>query len=577
MRLIELIANKPSFNTVTFNPVGLTLIVGKKQDNQNNNSQKTYNGVGKSLIIELVHFCLASDPIEAFNKLTDWEFTLEFEANDQTYTSVRNTDNQKIILLNGEEYSCDKFQKFFQNELFYIDEKIGYLTFRSLLSRFVRRGKKNYISYNTHNPKETDYQKLINNSYLLGLDINRIQKKHELKKEFDEIEKLKKNIEKDSILREVLTSNPQIEINITDLEDNINLLSGKINNFEIAEDYKVIQDEADQIVFESRKIDNRIIIFENAINSINQSLEIKPDLAKEKIINLYEEANISMPELVIKKISEVEEFHNKLLNNRVKRLLGEKAKIEKIIMSLTQTRKNLEQSINKKLKYLNKHGALDEYTALNEKLNELKMDLSNLKRYEEVLENYNCRISEIKIAFEQENLNTTKYLKQAKSITESNMEIFRNLSRNFYDDKPGGIEVSNNEGENQTRFNISAHLKDDSSDGINEVKMFCFDFTILQAKHNNKMEFVFHDSRLLANMDPRQRAILFKVASKQATALNLQYIISANQDALESIKNEITVNEYEKIISENIILELTDESAETKLLGINVDLKYEKD
>ena len=55
MRLIKLSANKDSFKTIKFNPTGLTIIVGAKSK-----GGETYNGVGKSLVIELLHFCLGS-------------------------------------------------------------------------------------------------------------------------------------------------------------------------------------------------------------------------------------------------------------------------------------------------------------------------------------------------------------------------------------------------------------------------------------------------------------------------------------------------------------------------------------
>ena len=53
MRLIRLSANRESFKPVMFNETGLTLIVGSKTK-----GGETYNGVGKSLIVALLHFCL---------------------------------------------------------------------------------------------------------------------------------------------------------------------------------------------------------------------------------------------------------------------------------------------------------------------------------------------------------------------------------------------------------------------------------------------------------------------------------------------------------------------------------------
>ena len=76
-------------------------------------------------------------------------------------------------------------------------------------------------------------------------------------------------------------------------------------------------------------------------------------------------------------------------------------------------------------------------------------------------------------------------------------------------------------------------------------------------------------------MDPRQRDILFKQAHKHAVGAGLQYIISANEDMLRSIKEYFEPNEYQEVIEKNKILELTDKSDETRLLGIQVDMDYE--
>ena len=64
MRLIKLSANKMGFHTVHFNESGLSIIVGRKKNIDNTNRKKTYNSVGKSLIVYLVHFCLGANKNE---------------------------------------------------------------------------------------------------------------------------------------------------------------------------------------------------------------------------------------------------------------------------------------------------------------------------------------------------------------------------------------------------------------------------------------------------------------------------------------------------------------------------------
>ena len=74
MRLIKLSANNPGFKTIEFNRTGLSLIVGRRHNNDyTKNKKDTYNSVGKSLSIALVNFCLGSQRNPEFeSKLTDF-------------------------------------------------------------------------------------------------------------------------------------------------------------------------------------------------------------------------------------------------------------------------------------------------------------------------------------------------------------------------------------------------------------------------------------------------------------------------------------------------------------------------
>ena len=64
MYLIELSSNKPSFKTIKFKE-GLNFIIGGMSSEQKN-KKSTYNGVGKSLMIKIIHFCLGCNKIKSF-------------------------------------------------------------------------------------------------------------------------------------------------------------------------------------------------------------------------------------------------------------------------------------------------------------------------------------------------------------------------------------------------------------------------------------------------------------------------------------------------------------------------------
>lgn len=576
MRLLRLSANKKSFHTVPFNRSGISLIVGKKENPSVKEEKKTYNGLGKSLAIQLVHFCLASNPNEEFEKkLPDWEFTLEFEIDKETFVSKRNTKDKREISLNGKGMPLDKFRNEMGEMLFGLESPVKNLTFRSLISRFIRYKKSSYLEYCDFVNKEEEYARQLNNAYLLGLDVEKITKKHALKDQYDKTDKLRKNIEEDEIFKSYFHEEGDVDIDIVDLEEQIAKIEYRLKNYMVAEDYEKIRKEADECSARLRALKNRSTALKNAVRNIEKSLTVQPDIPKETVLRLYDEARLTLSEMVVKRVEEVEEFHSKLLSNRTKRLIDEKKELALQLRDVESEKISLGKKEDELLQYLDTHGALEEFTALNNQLANLKTKLNKLKTYKDILQEYKNKLAEIKIEFEKENIETNNYLIETKPIIDANVTLFRDFSREFYEDKPGGIEISNNDGVNKQRFNINAKIQDDASDGIGETKIFCFDWMLLKARHNHKINFLFHDSRLLANMDPRQRATLFKLAHKHASGGDLQYIISANEDMLESMRGYFEADEYETVIEKNKILELTDKSNETRLLGMQVDMDYE--
>lgn len=580
MYLNRLSANKEQFHTIEFKD-GLNFIVGKRENPSINDLKNTYNGVGKSLIIELIHFCLGSKKIDIFEeKLSDWTFTLEFEINKENFKVIRSCDEQNKVILNGKELSINKYTKLLQNKVFCIDEnsKISNLTFRSLISRFIRRYKSSYTKYETYINKETDYGRLVNNAFLLGIDPKIIENKMKQKKELDELERNKKSVEKDPILKEYFVGNDDLDIEITDIRDQIKDLETKISEFKVAENYTDIQKQADEISYNKKEISNQIILIENSLRKINKSLDIKADIELDNILKMYEEAKVVFGDKVTKQLEEVTSFHEKLLSSRKRRLESQKKSLESQKSDLESKVKGYSNELDSLLKFLGNHGALDEYTVLTDKLNELKSRLEKADNYKNLLETYKSKLVEANINMEQQKLEATKYLKDNKELLEKMMNTFRTYSKIFYKDKPSGLDIKVNDGENQLRFDIKAKIIGDSSDGISEVCIFCFDMTLLKLKNHN-VNFMFHDSRIFANMDSRQRLSLIKIAEEETNKSKIQYIASMNEDNIFSLKDvtdEEGFNYYKTLIEENTILVLTDKSDEDKLLGMQIDLPYDK-
>ncbi|MHB1694416.1 MAG: DUF2326 domain-containing protein [bacterium] len=577
MRLISLKSNKESFKTVIFNKTGLNFIIAKQKNPEESNFAKTYNGVGKSLLISIIHFCLGADKknYKPFcEELQNWNFTLEFKIKDEIFTTTRTTGNPDKIILNNKSLSINDFNDKLQLLCFKIPVDINFLSFRSLIHFFIRPNRSTYSSFDSTGEYKNAYQIQLFKAFFLGLDMNSVQEKHDLKEESDRIKTLERNIKNDDLLKKFFSSNKDINLTTKELENQIAILELDLGNFEVANDYYEVKSNADKIQRKLSEKKNNIILLENQLRNIEESLKNTIDIDKEVIKKTYEETKIIFPNHILKTIDQLDIFYTELKKNRQERFLKIK---NEIIVNLEQSKKKakeLENQFNESLKYLNAHKALDVLIKVSSRLSDIKKQHDDLIKYDQLLSKYKNKELEIKGQFIETDKRTTKYLNDISSINNSTYNYFNNffnlLSKKFYPDAPAGITIKNNTGKNQIRFNIDAKIEADASDGINNVKTFCYDMALLFQGYGHHINFIFHDSRIFEGIDERQKTEMFKILYEYFNESYYQYIATINQNQLEDIKKYI--DNFNVIITENIILELTDNSDAEKLLGIKVNI-----
>ena len=576
MRLIELSANKPSFKTVRFNPRGPTFILARQKDPESSDKKRTYNGVGKSLIVALVHFCLGSSKKKEFESaLPNWMFSLTFEIGDETYIAERSTDRQEVIILNGEPLTPKKAKETLKELCFNVPAGAKNLTWRTLLPAFIRSNRSAYMDFDKFGGTKNDDQKQAVNAFLLGLDISLIEKKISLRQDQERISKLTTNFKKDSVLKDFFTGSRDVTLSIAELTDQIGRLERDLSKFEVAEDYYEIKNKADAAQQELNELSNRLVLLRGQAAAIEKSLAFSPDLGREKIEQIYTEAKLYFPENVKARLSQVEQFHRDLALHREKRLSEQKRRITAEISTLEEKEKKDRRTLDSLLQYLGAHHALDVFVNLSNKLADLRTRLDNLKAYEKMRGEYSRHQRDLKERFIEENRHTDDYLQNIEVLLDENRAFFRTLSKRFYPDSPSGITVELNEGENKKRFNIDAKIESDSSGGINNVKIFCYDLTLLFKRHNHRIKFLFHDSRLFNGVDERQITEMIKVVGDLFIDSDNQYIVTMNQNQLEEIRRHLPAEQVDSLIEKNTVLTLTDGSPAEKLLGMNVDLSYE--
>jgi uncharacterized protein YydD (DUF2326 family) len=577
MQLISVRANKESFHPVFFNKTGLNFIVAKQKNPGSSEDGKTYNGVGKSLLIRIINFCLGAKPEdykEFCEKLPEWEFSLEFKINVQTFISIRKTEEPKKIYLNNEELSIHKFNETMGSLSFLIPEDIGYLSYRSLLPFFLRPSKESYVECMNPFKAHMEYQVLLCNAFLMGLDINLVQKKYKLRKEQEKIQKAEEIFKDDSLLYGFMTGHRDVKLELENISDQLEKISGDLKSFRLAEDYHEIQHEADNIEAQLYELNNDVVLIQSNINNIEKSTAIKVSsgITVSELERVYEEAKIIFNDDIKKTLQDVENFYKELVISRSKRLSEQKNLLSFSLNERYKQKEALQKKFDKLISYLGEHQALDAFIALKEKQSDLVDERNKLLQFHTMQMDYRARERQAKIDFIEIEKITENYLNDIEEDTKKIRYFFRELARKLYPQSSSGITINVKKGENQLAFIIDPRINSDASDGINNVKIFCYDLTLLFEGRNHNINFVFHDSRLFDSIDERQLAIMFKILFELFQIKDRQYIATVNQNQLNNLQKILSPEEYEEIVIKNTILTLTDELDNEKLLGIKVDI-----
>lgn len=190
----------------------------------------------------------------------------------------------------------------------------------------------------------------------------------------------------------------------------------------------------------------------------------------------------------------------------------------------------------------------------------------------------NQELKRIDLALAEENIKTDQYLKDtARPLITEASEMFRSFTKELYGQRPSGLLVLNDDGDNQQRYRIEAHITSDAAEGINEAKIFCVDMVLLSLRRGHRIQFLAHDSSLFGPVDPRQRLALLRIADRVCRELKVQYIATLNYHDITSIQDQVPVekSEWERLFGESsVVMRLTDEKPEEKLLGVDVDMDY---
>lgn len=289
------------------------------------------------------------------------------------------------------------------------------------------------------------------------------------------------------------------------------------------------------------------------------SLEEEQDPGAEEVLEVYRSVGITMPDLVRRRFSEVQDFQRQLLVNRRAYI---QAEIQRIEDDRDQRKYHIQRASERRaqlLEVLQTHGALEEYTRLQElhlevmgELNDIRGRIENLRRFEQGK-------SEARVRRERLLQTARREFEERRFGRETAINLFNSNSEVLYS-APGNLVIDIVD----TGLSFDVEILRSGSHGIENMKIFCYDLMLAQLWANRRPSsgVLIHDSTVFEGVDERQVAQALELAATEAESKGFQYVCALNSDTLpiSDFSSDFDLGEF-------VRLRLTDESEEGGLLG----------
>lgn len=540
-------SDQESFRDVEFEE-GFNVILAERT--LESGEKDSRNGTGKTSLIEIIHFCLGSkiepkDTLKA-EELRGWTFLLDVTLGGKEYTISRNTSDQQNVEVAG-DFSSWPIRPVFDDERgsYVLKNKewrslLGYLmfdlpmttrekyapTFRSLISYFIRRRIEAFQNPFKHFPQQKEWDIQVNNAFLLELNWEYAARFQEMKDREKTLQILKSAAE-EGLLTGYFGSIGELEAERVRSEEQISKMEKELNNFKVHPQYHDIEEEADRLTKEIHEIVNRNVLDVQILHKYGESVAEEEDIPIDKVRRIYDEAGSIFSDGMLRKLSDVINFHGEVVKNRRIYLQSEMERISREIKDRESRIELLSDERSKLLSVLETHGALSEFSnlqtkasTLRQQLEEIKSRIENLKRFEE---------GKSSLEIEKQSLlqETRRDFEERRVQRDKAISYFNGNSEKLYSE-PGTLSIDVTE----SGYKFRVDIKRARSTGIGYMKVFCYDLMLsqLRAGYQDMPGFLIHDSTIFDGVDERQIARAMETAAEESKKRGFQYICAINSD-----------------------------------------------
>lgn len=550
MKILELNIETPNdivLKKIKFDEIGVSYIYGDIQ--QPNEMNGTINSLGKTLLLKFIDYIFGANEDSNIVKkeLVGYKLKAIVLYNGKKF-NISRTLGIGEISIDGIEYTLDNYKTFFDIK-------------RSLYAKqFILHKKATELGSSSNINKED----IIACLKLLKL-LDLVEKANVIYESQDKLELLKKN--KNDLIdfcgdfneKQIAEKIYYIDKDVETLSTKIEKIADKIKNIKIASVQKdIIEEYANKSTLlknQKRDYENNKFEYERLLQFVESSNKI--DILSEHIVAIFEKAKQEVPEMVKKKLEEVELFHKKVYEERKEFLIKKSQIIKEEMEALNNEIEKLSLDVDKIGNIISEDKVYRESTELYQKYSK---DLQQLKFTQGQL----SQIKNVDGKIQKEDESLTRNFEQAAKIrndynelVEQYRDFIYNITKNIYgEDVYSYFDITIRKKHSKNRpVKFEFNLKGDTGEGVSEVKKNIIDYLI--CKFNDYMDIMIQDSSCFNGIDPRQIVGMLNQINIISLEENKQVIISINkyqlgtyEDAIKMVakNSKITLSEKDKLM-----------------------------
>ncbi|MDE2762879.1 MAG: DUF2326 domain-containing protein [Gemmatimonadota bacterium] len=575
-------ANQPSFRGVELTS-GLNVILADRAEESSR--KDTRNGLGKSTLIEIIHFCLGArvrrDRGLAIPALEDWAFTMQMSLRGERIAITRAVASPNAVAVRGlgdewpdlpsadlmEERSFTQAQwrAFLGRALFSLpspDAPKYNPSFRSLISYFVRRGHDAFGDPFTHHRRQPIWDMQLHVALLLGLEWRHAAQWQAIRDRDKDLKSLRKLVDRDAVPH-LGGSVGELEAERITLAQEIEDSSQALDSFRVHPEYESIRHEANQLTEELHRDANANVAASRRLDLYRQAIESEEPPSADSINDVYEEMGVVFSQQVRRSLAQAREFYGLVIRDRRRFLQKEISRLEQKIAETDRRIRGLTESRARLMEILTTHGALEEMVKLQERHVARSQELERVK--DQIERRRQMESDERRVARERADLAdlAAQDHDERRKLWNDPVRLFNLNSQALYR-APGRLVIDTTD--SGLKFNIE--ITKSGSDGIDKMKIFCLDLALLEfsTRRGLLIDFLAHDSEMYDSVDSRQRAAAIQRAREVADATGTQYICALNSDM-------VPYDDFHEgfRFDEHVRLRLTDGDPAGTLLGMVFD------